>query len=152
MSWRSRVPEVLDALVALWAATPELAGVVRDGPIPVDSADLEVLSVGHDGDDDAAAVTGAVTPEGLGSRPDREQFTVACAIEVLNGAGDGRAARVRAFDLLAHASEALTGDRTLGGIVMRAHVQEMSFSQPQTESGAVARLVFTVACDAFTVR
>lgn len=153
MSWQSRVPAVLDALVALWGGTPQLAGMVRDGPIPVDSADLDVLSVGHDDDDDQGTSTsGAILPEGMGSRPDREQFTVTCLIAVANGAGDIRAARARAFELLSHASEALTADRTLGGIVMRAHLQTMSLRQQQTSGGAQARLEFTVACDAYTVR
>lgn len=152
MSWQSRVPEVLDALVALWSATPGLEDVVVDGPAPFEGADLEVLSVGHDGGDDGEATDSLISPEGLGSRPDREQVTVTCLSSVLNGAGDMREARVRAYELLSLAAEALTTDHTLGGTVMRAHLQNVALSQEQTVSGALAQLTFTVACDAFTRR
>lgn len=152
MSWQSRVPAVLDALVALWGGTPALDGLVQDGPAPLEGADLEVLSVGHDGGEDGVSTDGVISAEGYGGRPDREQFTVTCLIAVLNGANDGKAARVRAFELLSAASEAVTADRSLGGVVMRAHVRDVGLSQLQTEHGATARVLFTVACDAYTTR
>lgn len=111
-----------------------------------------MLSVGYDGGEDGAAIDGLITPEGYGVRPDREQFTVTCFIEVANGADDMRAARTRAFELLSLASEALTADRKLGGLVMEAHVQGVSLNQQQTDTGALARLLFTVDCDTYTVR
>lgn len=152
MSWQSRVPAVLDALVALWSGTPALAGLVQDGPKPLESANLEVLSVGHDGGEDGTSTDGVIIPEGYGVRPDREQFTVTCLVAVVNGAGNGKAARDRAFALLGSASEALTGDPTLGGIVMEAHVDSVALNQLQDDRGALARLVFTVSCDGYTVR
>lgn len=152
MSWQSRVPAVLDALFALWQAVPDLAGKVQDGPIPVESPALEVLSVGHDGDAEGLSTEGTIAAEGYGSRPDRELFTVTCLIAVLDGTDDVRAARNRAFDLLSHASEAVTSDRTLGGVVMRAHVAGVSLNQLQVDRGALAELRFTVACDGYTVR
>lgn len=152
MSWGSRQPTVLDALVALWSGVPELDGLVRDGPEPFEGADLEVLSVGHDGGEDGTATDGVISAEGMGSRPDREKFTVTCLAAVLNGANDVRAARNRAYELLGFAAEALAADRTLGGVVMRAHLQDVQLTQPQTQHGAEARLLFTVACDAYTVR
>lgn len=153
MSWQSRVPAVLDALVALWAGTPQLSGIVQDGPIPVASASTEVLAVGaDDGDDEGVSTQGLVAAEGMGSRPDREQFTVTCLVAVMDGASDMKAARDRAFELVAAASEAVTQDRTLGGVVMRAHVRGLSLRQLQTDGGALARVLFGVACDAYTVR
>lgn len=154
MSWQSRVPAVLDALVSLWDSTPDLAGLVQDGPVPIESPGLEILAVGHDdADGDGTSTEGLLSAEGMGSRPDREQFTVSCLVAVVDGANDARAARLRAFDLLSAAAEALAGDRTLGGIVMRAHVQGVSLRQLQTgEDGAKAQVFFTVVCDAYTVR
>ena len=152
MTWESRVPAVLDALVSLWGAVPELADIVLDGPIPVDSAAMEALSVGDDDDDDGISTEGLLSAEGMGSRPDREQFTVSCVIAVMDGANDMRAARLRAFDLLSAAAEALATNRTLGGVVMRAHVQGLSLRQLQTNGGALARVLFTVACDGYTLR
>lgn len=152
MSWQSRVPAVLDALAALWGSTPGLVGLVQDGPAPLESANLEVLSVGHDGGEDGTSTDGVIIPEGYGVRPDREQFTVTCLVAVVNAAGNGKTARDRAFALLGLAADALTVDRTLGGIVMEAHVDSMALNQLQDEGGALARLVFTVSCDGYTVR
>lgn len=152
MTWQSRVPAVLDALVSIWGGAPVLAGLVRDGPLPVDSADLEVLSVGHTDDDTGASTDGLISPEGFGVEPNREQFSVTCLISVVNGANDVRAARVRAFDLLSAASAAVTADTTLGGVVMQAGVQQLSLNQLQTAGGAEARLLFSVFCDAYTRR
>src|SRR5690554_7981125 len=115
MSWQSRVPQVLDALVTLWRGVPELADIVQDGPLPLDRPDLEVLSVGRDGNEDGTTAEGSFLPEGLGGRPDREQFTVTCTIAVLDGSGDMRAARTRTFELYGIAREALAADHTLGG-------------------------------------
>lgn len=152
MTWASRVPAVLDALVSVWAAAPELADLVRDGPLPVESADLEVLSVGHNDDDTGASTDGLVSPEGFGVEPNREQFSVTCLISVVDGANNVRAARIRAFDLLSAAAAAVTADTTLGGVVMQASVQQLSLNQLQTNGGAEARLVFSVFCDAYTRR
>lgn len=152
MTWQSRVPAVLDALVSLWSTTPELEGLVRDGPLPVESADPEVLSVGHDDDDTGASTDGQIAPEGYGVEPNREQFSVTCLISVVDGANDTRAARARAFELLSAASAAITSDITLGGVVMQAGVQQLSLNQLQTVGGAEARILFGVACDAYTRR
>lgn len=147
----SRVPAVLDALVATWETSPVLSGVVQDGPIPLATSAAEVVSVGYDGSDDGTSTEGQIASEGL-ANPDREQFTVTCLVAVLNGAGDSRAARRRAFDLLSAASDALAADKTLGGVVMRANVSDVTLSQLQTENGALAQVLFTVACDAYTIR
>lgn len=151
MTWQSRAPAVIDTLVSTWSASPVLAGIVQDGPIPVESADLEVLSVGYDdGDNDGVAVDGLVALEGLCVEPNREQFTVTCLIAVLNGSNDIRAARTRAYELLSAAVSLVLADITLGGIVMESSVQNVTLIQIQNDHGALARLVFTIACDAWT--
>jgi|SRR5690554_237052 len=152
MSWQSRVPQVLDALVTLWGAVPDLAGKVLDGPTPLDAPELELLSVGHDGNEDGTTAEGSFLPEGLGGRPDREQFTVTCTIAVLDGSGDIKAARTRTFELYGIAREALAADHTLGGTVLRAYVGDYTLRQLQDQTGAKARLEFRVAVDAYTVR
>jgi len=152
MSWQSRVPHVLDALVTLWRGVPELADIVQDGPLPLDSPDLEVLSVGYDGNEDGTTAEGSFLPEGLGGRPDREQFTVTCLIVVVDGASNATAARARAYELFSIAAEALAVDRTLGGLVLRAYVGDYTLRQLQDQTGAKARLEFRVAVDAYTVR
>lgn len=151
MTWKSRVPAAIDALVALWSASPVLAGIVHDGPLPLDSADLEALTVGYDGGDNGTASEGTLVQAGMAVKPDREQFTVSCLIAVLNGAGNVRAARTRGFELLSAASEILASDKTLGGIALDASVQDVSLSQQQVaDGGALVQILFTVAVDAFT--
>lgn len=150
MAWQTRQPAVLDALVARWKTVPALTGIVQDGPVPLNSAALEVLSVGDDGSDDGSSTEGRLLAEGMAVEPDREQFTVACLAAVLNGANNIQTARARAFEILSAASDELTTDITLGGIVLRANVQDVSLNQLQTGKGALAQVLFTVACDAFT--
>lgn len=152
MTWQSRVPAVLDALVSVWGTTSELSGVVQDGPRALNSPAMEELSVGYDGSEDGQASDGVAAVEGFGIEPNRERFTVTCLVQVLNGAGDMRAARVRAFELLSAAAGAVAEDKTLGGVVMQAAVQDQTLSQLQTDRGAWVRLAFTVACEAFTAR
>lgn len=147
---QSRVPAVLDALVGVWSSSPELLGIVQDGPTPIQTSAAEVLSVGYDGGEDGTSSEGQFDPEGLAVEPKRESFSVNCLAGVLNGAGDIRAARLRAFDLLTAASGAITTDKTLGDVVLSASIDNVTLNQLQTPDGALVQILFTVACDAYT--
>jgi hypothetical protein len=149
MSWQSRVPAVIDALVALWDGT--VAATVHDGPIPVESADLAVLSVGHDGGDDGIATEGRLRPDGMSLETGHDTFSVACKAAVLVGSGDAKVARTKVFELFDAAANTLAADHTLGGLVLSALVDQYEFAQRRfPERGVVAEIVFTVACDGFT--
>lgn len=152
MTWQSRVPAVLDALVSIWSAAPGLGDIVQDGPIPLQGAGTEVLTVGYDGGQEGISVDGALEFASLCPEPQREAFTVVCLIAVLNGSGDVRAARVRAYELLSAASAAVTADITLGGVVIEAGVTSQSLRQLQADNGALVKLGFSIACDAFTAQ
>jgi hypothetical protein len=150
----SRVPEVIDALVALGQAEAdaELAGVrVTDGPQVTDTAAPDWLVIGYDGDPDgdlqAAATVGGWA--GLGVRRE-EQFQVTVAAIASRGATDVRTARVRAYEIGARVEAWLSADPRLGLRELEAAIEATRFIQDQTDQGVQAVLLLTVAGRAFT--
>jgi hypothetical protein len=118
MAWRSRVPDLMDALVVAWSQAPELSGVaVQDGPFVDQSPTHQVLCVGWTGGDDETSVEGNIAQEGLARSPDREQITIRCAAAVLVGTTDISAARHAAYGLMAAAGDVIARERTLGGVL-----------------------------------
>jgi len=151
MSWTSRLPAAMDALVAVFTTAPELEGVtVRDGPSTSQATVREVISVGYTGAEGESDAESQLMTEGLGGAPDREQFSIRCAAAALRGTTDLPAARQRAYELLSAAGATIARDRTLGGTVMRAMVGSHSLTQGQTSDGAQAVVVFEVSCDAYS--
>jgi hypothetical protein len=71
-------------------------------------------------------------------------------IAVLNGGGDIVAARNRAYELLGVCGRAIQADKTLRGAVRMATISTGNLTQDQTPKGAIATLMFDVACEAFT--
>lgn len=152
MAWASTTPAAMDRLVTVFTSADGMpSGAVLDGPVPADLNLTEAVSVGYSGDE-AATVEGDLTGEGLTLAPDREQYTVQCAVWVVNGTDDIAAARTRAYELLAVARQALIADHTLGGLVMMARLSSVSLTQSQTAQGAIAQITFGVTVDAFTGR
>lgn len=153
MSWQSRVPDVMDALVAAWKAAPDLAGVVvQDGPFVDQSPSQRLLVVGWTGGDDETSVESTFLQEGLAPTPDREQITVRCAAAVLSGSTDATAARQEVYELMAAAGDAVTRDRTLGLAGMRAGLGTHQMTWNQTKAGMQAIVTFEVTTDGFTGR
>jgi hypothetical protein len=153
MLWASKLPDTMDALLAVFTAAPELADVtVRDGPSTSQATVQEILSVGYTGSDDDTDAETQVSAEGLNPARDREQFTIRCAAAVLKGGTDISAARKRAYDIVTAAGAAIARDHTLGGTVMRAMIGSHSLSQDQTDRGAQAMVIFGVDCDAYSGR
>lgn len=150
MAWQSTLPAVIDGLVSLLSAQPDLSGLVRDGPELRDAADLEAVFVGYTGSDEDVGADGSLSRSGLAVEPDREQYAVHCAVAVLNGSSDITAARSRAYELFAAVGEAVTTDHTLSGLVLHAELGGWSLMQSQTPDGAYASLTFDVDIDAFT--
>lgn len=158
MAWSTSAPAALAALVAAWRAAPGLAApvVVHDGPVPTGSAALALVVAGWNGHgNDEASIEGQNTPEGLAGIPDREQYSIRCAVVVFNGSSDIVAARTRAYELFAACGAAVAADRTLGGTVMRAVIGAPSLlqsSDPAYPQGITATVEFMVDCDAFSGR
>lgn len=149
----SRVPEVLDALVALGRADTALADVrVTDGPEVTETGVQDWLIVGFDGDASgdfqAAQTVGGWA--GLGTRRE-EQFQVMVAAIAQRGDTDVRAARVRAYEIGARVEEWLTADPSigLGRGQVEAAIEASQLTQDQTDKGAQAVLLLTVAGKCF---
>ncbi|MGH3504018.1 MAG: hypothetical protein ACRDQA_24445 [Nocardioidaceae bacterium] len=149
MPWQSSLPVAVNALVAQLSADSTLAAIVHDGPELRDTGN-EVVAVGYSGDDGDTAAEGSFSREGLALEPDRERYSIHCAVSVLNGAADTGKARARAYELFAVVGKVLAADKTLGDAVMSASLGGWSLSTPQTESGAVATITFNVEIDAYT--
>ncbi|GHA61087.1 hypothetical protein ACFWMH_22035 [Streptomyces tendae] len=148
----SRVPEVIDRLLALGAADSALKGVrVSDGPELTEDDDPEWLIPGWDadpnGDYQAASTLGGWA--GLGSRRE-EQFQITVAVIAFNGDTDVRAARERAYEI-AYAVEAwFAADPSIGLPELEAAIEASQLTQDQTDKGAKATLLLTVAGRGFT--
>ena len=68
-----------------------------------------------------------------------------------HGPGPGeRAARARAYALLAACGAVIRADRRLSGTVGDSHISTHALRQVQTPDGTVATVTFGVACDTFT--
>jgi hypothetical protein len=152
MAWRSKTPDLMDALVSAWRQAPSLEGtVVQDGPFVDQSPTQRLLCVGWTGGDDETSVEGTLQQEGLARTPDREQITVRCAAAVLRGDTDASAARRDVYELMGAAGDVIALDRTLGG-VMRASVGSHQMTWNQTKNGMQAIVVFEVTTDGYTGR
>lgn len=151
-AWQTRVPDAIDALVAVFTAAEGLAGVtVRDGASVSQARLSEVVSVGYTGVEGENDVDAQTVTEGLGGGgPEREQFTIRCAAAAFKSGTDISAARKRAYELFGAATAAIAASRTLNGTVMRATVDSHSLTQDQGDQGAQAVIVFTVGCDSYT--
>ncbi|MGW1000476.1 hypothetical protein [Streptomyces sp. NPDC002520] len=153
MAWTSKLPDAIDALVAIFTTAEGLNGVtVRDGAFVSQARVKEIVSVGYTGDDGENDADATLVTEGLGGSPDREQLIIRCAAAALKGGTDLPAARKRAYELFTAAAAAIAANRTLNGAVMRAMISAHSLTQGQTDKGAQAVVIFQVSCDAFTGR
>ncbi|MEU2340064.1 hypothetical protein ABZ608_42165 [Streptomyces sp. NPDC013172] len=146
----SRVPDLIDALVPRLAASSDLADVkVVDGPLVTDSAALEWLFVGYDGDNEGDFIAATAQQEwaGLGAKKKNEDITLTCAIVVERGSTEVRSCRSRTYEIFAAVENVLRADPSLGfSTPTVCAVTEHTFHQAQTPEGIQGRLPFTVTC------
>lgn len=157
----SRVPEVIDVLVQLATTEPAYeAGedgtggvVVADGPQVTDDAAQDWLVVGFDGDPagdfESAQTVGGWSDLGGGRE---EEFMVTVAAISNRGDVDIVAARRRVYEIAARVEAWLRTDPSLGLPALEAAVAGTRLVQDQTEDGACARLLLSVAGRGFTGR
>ncbi|MFG2328250.1 hypothetical protein ACGFMM_01355 [Streptomyces sp. NPDC048604] len=144
----SRVPELIDALVARLRTGEGLSGVgVTDGPeITQEDLDDWVL-VGYDGDPGGGFLAAAAEEEWAGLGVSREE-TIQLPITLLARRGDTdvRAARVRVYELGDVVRTILRADPTIGLPGVQSAVGSTGLFQTQTDQGIQTRLVLTLAC------
>ncbi|MGW1039329.1 hypothetical protein [Streptomyces sp. NPDC002547] len=148
----SRVPEAIEALVALGKADPELEGVeVADGPEVTDTSALEWLIFGFDGDPtgdfEAAQTVGGWSD--LGTRQE-EEFQITAAVIVSRGDTDIVAARHRAYEIAARVEAWLRTQPNIGLESLQAAIGGTRLIQEPNDDGASVRLLLSVAGRAFT--
>lgn len=148
----SRVPELIDALVAAAKTDSELEGVrIADGPEVTDAAASDWLIVGFDGDPEgdfeAARTVGGWSDLGIGRE---ETFEVTVAAISNRGDTDVKAARDRVYEIAARLEALLRADPSVGLRSLEAAIEGTRLQPDQTDQGAVARLLLTVAGRAFT--
>lgn len=144
----SKVDAVCLALTALWDAAPALDGVtVYDGPQVNSNPVTEALFVGYDADALGETNEGAVAVQDwmAFAKTKDENGEITCAVVVVSGSPDIPTVRARAFAIVSAAEGALRTDPLLGGLVMKSWLSEQRFIPMQTDKGAKARVVFTVA-------
>ncbi|MGV4984515.1 hypothetical protein ACVB8X_13925 [Streptomyces sp. NRAIS4] len=150
MATSSRVPQLIDALVAVLQAAAGLDGVkVVDGPLVSDSAVSEFVFVGYDGDPEGEFMTAQTTQQwaGLGAKAKNEDITLTGAILVQRGGIDVKACRDRTFAIFAAVEAAVRADPSLGlGTPTVCSVSETSFHTEQTDRGVQGRMPFTLTC------
>ncbi|MGX1515007.1 hypothetical protein [Streptomyces collinus] len=148
----SRIPEVIARLVALGKADTALEDVlVSDGPEVTETSVPDWLIVGFDGDqtgDFEAAQSVSDWADLGGGREEEFQVTVAAVAK--RGDTDIVSARARVYEIGSRVEAWVQADPTLGLASLQAGVAGTRLVQDQTENGAQAVLLMTVAGRGFT--
>lgn len=147
----SQVPELIDALVARWRTDEGLAGVkVTDGPLVTESAAREWVTVGYDGDEGGLFQAGTTEQDWAGMGTSRTEATrLSVGITVRRGDNEVKAARDRAYAILAVLAASLRADPTAGVPSAQVAIAATDLRQEPTGHGARVRLVVTLACRTF---
>ncbi|MEU0109510.1 hypothetical protein ABZ313_29715 [Streptomyces sp. NPDC006251] len=138
---------MIEALVGLGKTDPDLKDVVvADGPEVTDSGAPDWLIVGFDGDasGDFEAAQSVADFAGLGTRRE-EEFQLTVAAVANRGDKDIVAARKRVYEIGARVVAWLRASPNLGLAELEAGIGATRLVQGQTDQGAQAVLLLTVA-------
>ncbi|MEV4159006.1 hypothetical protein [Nonomuraea dietziae] len=148
----SRVPEIIDNLLAALAAAPPLAHPVRvyDGPLISGEQPADSVFIGYDGDPEGEFQAAAAEQSwaGLGARAKDETVQIVGAVIARRGDTNVRKARVRGYQLLAAVEDALRASPALGmppptTVAMAAG----TCFQEQHARGVQCRITFSIAVE-----
>lgn len=150
----SIVPYAIDRLVAILGAVSGLT--VFDGPGVTDDAHMDVLCIGWTDPEttgmDEAATLNQSWPY-LGHAQRDEVSDIHCVATAWNGDADMKAARDKVFSYLTAIGSAIEADPSLGfndapvagiQLLVVAGITVGTFTQNQDDTGAIARIVFTI--------
>ena len=149
----SRVPGLIDYLIALFTSAPTLGQAtppvtVYDGPVTTEASDPLVLYVGlSDPDNEGAQPAADFTQEwgGIGRQARNETTTVHCCAEAWSGTDDLKTVRTAVYGITAAVEALLQADSTqFGGNVLypASGFAAGQLVQNNTQQGAVARVPF----------
>lgn len=141
----TRVPEVIDRLVAVLAAHPDLSNaLVLDGPLS--SGDYRAVNVivGWTDDDRPAVTTTRQTPRGI--RPnDSEAWSIQMLVGAVDGSTNAQAckrARDRVAAAFAVVEDVVTTDPTLGRVCGQIGIGDQEWWQAPTANGIEVAVLF----------
>ena len=136
----TQIPAITDALVALWEADTDLAGVkIVEADADPTGKKWEAIVVG----------TGKVKREwrSLGNQPVplNETFEILCEVRIIQpGARDWKTIRQRGYDIFEVAEAALRANHNLDGLILFCRVSEASHRFEATDKGRACAVRFTV--------
>ncbi|MFF1686078.1 hypothetical protein [Streptomyces sp. NPDC058254] len=148
----SRLPELIDALVARLQGQPGLDGVeVVDGPQVTDSTAPDWLVVGFDGDPLGGFEAGQTVGGWATLGTDREeQLQLVVAVITARGDTDVSAARRRVYEIAAPVEALLGADPSVGLASAEVAIGASALVQEQTDRGVQVRLLLQLTGRAFT--
>lgn len=147
MAYSSTYPAAKAALLALWDAA--VAVPVINGPTIGVGLD-GVVTVGYQDENNPVVMDGVLARQTYGQIPEREQYTIFCAVGINYGSTDIAAAEIAALALWAALGAALQANRTLNGAVMTAGFDQYQLWEEQRADGVTVVIKFGVAIDATT--
>jgi len=148
MAFASTYPAAKAALIALWDAA--VAVPVINGPT-IGVGQDGVVTVGYQDENTPVVIDAVMLREASGlNLPEREQYTIYCAVGVNYGSTDVAPAETAVFTLWAALGGVLEANFTLGGVVMSAGVNQYQLWEQQAADGITVVLKFGVFIDAFT--
>lgn len=141
----SVIPLAIDGLVDKLTAWPAFAAdtdlQIIDGQ-PSGAYLLDRIVAVAFGEDDPA-ITGHQAPAELGARRRKEEFGIRCLVSVTS-MDDMRRVRADCFDIYAEVEDCLRTYPQFAGATTYGDIREYSYSQDETDNGAVATIVFVV--------
>jgi hypothetical protein len=150
----SRVPELLTALHSLTSTAPDLKALgvrVSNGAQVTDAAAPDWLLIGWDGDPEGefetARTEGGWSDLAVGRE---ENFEMPCAAISNRGDTDVLAAQARVYEIAGVLGALLKANPSVGLDSLEVAIAATTLQRPQTDQGASARLVITLAGRAFT--
>ena len=143
----SRIPAIIDALLAACSANAGLVGVtVYDGPPTTNETEPDLLFIGAS-DDQNGDIGFTQDWAGQGSQRRKETFDIPCLAVSRQGGTVMKTSRDRVFTITAAVESLLQADATLGvsGYTVRAQYGTSgSAGQVQSPNGALVRVRFNV--------
>lgn len=155
----SRIPQVIDYLVTLFASAPTVGKAtppvsVLDGPVVIADPGPLALWVGVDDIDPGAQPRAASSTQewaALGRMGRNEQLSVFCVAQAWSGSDDVRTLRLQAAAIVSAVEDLVRGDASLGGTVSvpgNAAVTAAEWAQRPTTRGMAVQVSFEITAQA----
>ena len=156
MSRPTLLPDVIDALIALFGANSMGATVFDGYSATADEPNLYVMVGVENPDITSGASSGGtdqtwayVGAQANGRRQRNENITVNCGIVSWDGGSSQKNVRDKAFQLFQSLTDAIEHDPTLGGIVLFVSgISNFRLMQNSSETGVSSIITFTVQAQA----